>query len=72
MTAAERAKALLLGEPAECPRCDSLLRVDRDQFGARVVCAGCGYKSSAALAGIAGRPGDDTAAIHFDGGGKEQ
>lgn len=71
MTAAERAKALLLGEPAECPCCDSLLRVDRDQFGTRVICAGCGYKSSAALAGLAGKPGDDTAVIHFVEGGSK-
>lgn len=66
MTAAERAKGLRLGEPVECPRCDTLLRVDHNDLGTVVSCAGCGYRSSAALAGIIGKPGDGTAAIHLE------
>ena len=67
MNAAERAEALHLGEPAECPRCDAKLRVDRDWFGEFVTCASCGYSSSVAMASVIGKPDDDTAAIHVFG-----
>lgn len=70
MNAAERATALLAGEPAECPRCDGTL-VPRDLPGGEpffgpskeVVCPKCGWKSHPALASVAGKPGDETAAI---------
>lgn len=68
MTAAERAAALVAGEPAECPRCDGKLDVvELSHAGARsVYCSACNYRSSFAMACVIGKHGDETAAIWLE------
>lgn len=66
MNAAERAAALVAGQPAECPRCDTTLDVLTDRYGRAVHCPSCHYRSSFAMACVIGKHGDETAAIWLE------
>lgn len=58
-TAAERARTYLESRQMACPRCDAAMAVGKTHCE----CGSCGYRSSNRLAIVAGRPGDETAAI---------
>lgn len=62
MTAAERATALLKGEPVDCPRCGKFPALT-DDLSLR--CKSCGLVVSLRMAVVVGQPGDETAAIHL-------
>lgn len=70
MNAAERAAALVAGQPAECPRCDVTLDVVEPSpvYGSArsVYCPACHYRSSFAMACVIGKHGDETAAIWLE------